>query len=525
MSDVELGSEQKLRAPEQYAEEIVIRAFPTVASHIIDDGCSLDQRQDLLDLNIVRIHFYNEGRLSHAQAMKIIRDSNKILRKEPNLLRIDAQATIIGDIHGQFYDMLALLETFDLSRDVLLFLGDYVDRGVFSTEVYFYLLLLKSHYPNNIFLLRGNHESRRMTEYFTFKRECLHKYSGEVYEECLESFRSLPVAAVVLSKLYCSHGGISPRISKVEEINQISRFIEVERDTTICDILWSDPHPLYDKTVDSLEFVQNEARGCSVYYTYAGVTKFLRNNRLRCIVRGHEVKQGGHSIYLSYNGFPSVITVFSAPNYCDAYGNRGAVLRYDGSKLKIKTFAEQPHPYCLPNGMDGVNWSISFFSQKISELYLDLLREIANDGAAEEVSERDAALAFEMEKSQNFATSMALVRMERENLTELEDEESEMVSATGIKLCESQENEFMETREMDRVNEMVPPKDTPRGLSLEISPSAVPPITKEVGEIKLERLLDKGDVITLEDNDTMKMDIPDKEKLKEEDTFYCWCFR
>jgi serine/threonine-protein phosphatase 2B catalytic subunit len=144
----------------------------------------------------------------------------------------------------------------------MLFLGDYVDRGSYSLEVVIFLYALKICYPQEIILLRGNHESRAMTEHFTFREEILRKYDDEdVYEIFIESFECLPIAADVNGDYLCMHGGISPELETIEDINKINRFVEPPLQGFLCDLLWSDP--CADKEAREHKFSKNLERECS----------------------------------------------------------------------------------------------------------------------------------------------------------------------------------------------------------------------------------------------------------------------
>ena len=157
-------------------------------------------------------------------------------------MKIDEPVVLVGDIHGQYYDVIHMLEKAGSPAEInYLFLGDYVDRGIYGTEVMLLLLSLKLNYPTSIVLLRGNHESRSMTENFTFRQEVIDRYDEQTYEIFLEVFNSLPIACVVDGKYLAIHGGISPEITKIEEINKIDRFQEVPLDGAFCDLLWADP--------------------------------------------------------------------------------------------------------------------------------------------------------------------------------------------------------------------------------------------------------------------------------------------
>ena len=170
-----------------------------------------------------------------------------ITKLEPNLVKREGEIVIIGDVHGQFYDMMSMLDKLtpklDKSKDFgLLFLGDYVDRGIQCVEVLLYLLALKINYPKQITLQRGNHESRSMTQYFTFRDECLEKYDQETYDLIMDFFDTLPLMSVVNNLYLCVHGGISPEMIEIEDVNtKINRFQEPPNTGLYCDLLWSDP--------------------------------------------------------------------------------------------------------------------------------------------------------------------------------------------------------------------------------------------------------------------------------------------
>lgn len=166
-----------------------------------------------------------------------------------------------------------------------LFLGDYVDRGIYGTEVMILLMCLKINFPSSIILLRGNHESRSMTENFTFRKEVIDRYDENTYEIFLEVFNSLPLACLVDDKYLAMHGGISPEMQKLEDINKIDRFQEVPLEGLFCDLLWSDP--MKDDEAIRGAYSKNNERDCSYFFGKKPLKKLLNNNDLMSIVRGH----------------------------------------------------------------------------------------------------------------------------------------------------------------------------------------------------------------------------------------------
>jgi serine/threonine-protein phosphatase 2B catalytic subunit len=360
----------------------VMTHIPYPATRLLELDDVFDKNTDKPSINVIRDHFFHEGRLSENVALKIINDARALMQNEPNVLILRDPITIVGDIHGQFYD---LLKIFEMGGDPLsgckyLFLGDYVDRGHFSIEVLLYLYAFKILFPSNFSLLRGNHECRHLTEHFTFRRECLIKYSLDIYDACTKSFDCMPLVAVINSKFLCVHGGISPGASTIDEITKINRFGEPPSTGPMCDLLWSDPYPDFDqnsyKTKDV--FLNNSTRGCSYYYTYSAVSKFLKANNLCSIIRAHEAQDSGFRFFKKQasTGFPSLITIFSAPNYLDAFNNKGAIIRYENNIMNTMQYNAMAHPYWLPNFMDVFTWSLPFVVEKVAEMLVAILNLI-----------------------------------------------------------------------------------------------------------------------------------------------------
>lgn len=340
-----------------------------------------------INIDSLKRHLYGEGRLTDAQLFWLIERAFSVFCLEENLIILDAPATVCGDIHGQFYDLLRLLELGgDPGVTNYLFLGDYVDRGMFSMECVILLFAHKINFPDKFFMLRGNHECRHLTSYFSFKDECLHKYNVEIYDAIMDAFDALPLAAVLNGQFFCVHGGLSPKIKRLEDIFHINRFIEPPSFGPMCDLLWSDPNPDFECEES---YKVNEPRGCSYYYSYKAVMEFLERNELLSLIRAHEAQDSGFSLMKTNpsSNFPSVITIFSAPNYLGTYNNKGAIFKYSNNAIDIKQFLKSPHPFVLPNWENGITWSIRFLCEKVGELIAALMFETDSDEGLSSSSE------------------------------------------------------------------------------------------------------------------------------------------
>jgi len=350
----------------------------------ISKALLFDKATDKPNCDALKAHLLREGRLKQEDVLDIIHRASDVFRKEPSLLKLKDPITVVGDIHGQFYDFVKLLEVGgEPDKTQYIFLGDYVDRGSYSFEVCMMLFAFKINFPKRVWLLRGNHECRQMTAFFNFRDECEHKLNIEVYDAFMEAFDTLPLAAVINGKFLAIHGGLSPEFRTLDQVNKIDRFREPPKDGIFCDLLWSDPAE--DKENESPRqvepYIKNEVRGCSWFFSYQAAMTFSQKNSLLSIIRAHEAQIEGYKMHKTNQatGFPTVITIFSAPNYCDVYNNRAAVLKFNNNTLNILQFNVSPHPYHLPNFMDVFTWSMPFVFEKVTEMLYRILQPSDSD--------------------------------------------------------------------------------------------------------------------------------------------------
>jgi len=256
------------------------------------------------------------------------------------------RVTVCGDTHGQYYDVLNIFEMngWPDANNPYLFNGDFVDRGSFSVEVILSFLLWKLYDPSCIYLSRGNHETKNMNRIYGFEGEVKAKYDDKIFQLFLEVFEWLPLAATIEKKVFVTHGGlpVEPGIT-LDDVRRIKRGMEPPEKGLMSDLLWSDPQPFPGKAPSK--------RGVGFAFGPDITAAFLEQNDLSLLVRSHEVKEEG---YLVEHG-GKTITVFSAPNYCDTMGNKGAFIHFDKSlKPKFTQYEAVPHPNVKPSKSSSV---------------------------------------------------------------------------------------------------------------------------------------------------------------------------
>ena len=303
----------------------------------------------------------------------VLAASRELLLAEPSLLRVDGAERgpgadapplrIVGDVHGQFGDLLRIL--FDLKREAAvtappptragppavdatapvpddradpsvaaargdeglpptaryLFLGDYVNRGRNGIECMVLLLCLKLLFPRHVLLLRGNHECASITRIYGFYDEVKRRFHIKLWKRFADVFNCLPLAAIVADRILCVHGGISPELVSLEQIANIQRPSDVPDRGLLADLLWADPNPEIPWWNEHSVAVSHDF-GIEAFRAVAAKAGF------EMLVRAHQVVEHGYDF--PFAGTREVVTVFSAPNYCGEFDNHGAVMLITG---------------------------------------------------------------------------------------------------------------------------------------------------------------------------------------------------
>ncbi|CUS21877.1 LAQU0S04e02850g1_1 [Lachancea quebecensis] len=287
----------------------------------------------------------------------IVSHAERLFRHEASVVELnnssetDVKISVCGDTHGQFYDVLNIFKRFGKvgSKHSYLFNGDFVDRGSWSCEVALLFYCLKILFPNSFFLNRGNHETDNMNKMYGFEDECKYKYSPRIFEMFSRSFEALPLATVINGSYLVMHGGLSSDSSvTLDDFKKINRFSQPPRDGPFMELLWSDPQ--------AAKGLGPSERGLGHSFGPDITAEFLSKNNLSKVFRSHEVRMGG----VQFEHDKKLVTVFSAPNYCDSQGNLGGIIHVvpgmgvvgqndnDDENLIVETFEAVGHPDIKP---------------------------------------------------------------------------------------------------------------------------------------------------------------------------------
>ena len=270
----------------------------------------------ILKLLSVRNKINKEVKLEYNEIIWLCEEVTKIFLNQPVCLYLDTPVNVCGDIHGQYPDLIRLFEAGGYPPDVnYLFLGDYVDRGEQSIETICLLFCFKIKCSNNFFLLRGNHECASLNREYGFYDECKRRYNIKLWKKFVDVFNCMPYSAIVEDKIIFMHGGLSPSLKHLGQLNEIIRPTDVPDEGLLCDLVWSDPE-------SNLKGWDVNDRGVSYTFNEKIVDNFLTIHNLEVLVRAHQVVEKGYEFF---NG-RKCVTIFSAPNYCGEFDNAGAMM-------------------------------------------------------------------------------------------------------------------------------------------------------------------------------------------------------
>lgn len=242
--------------------------------------------------------------LKNAEIQSICHAAREVFLQQPALLELSPPVKIVGDVHGQYTDLIRMFEMCGFPPNSnYLFLGDYVDRGKQSLETILLLLCYKLKFPENFFLLRGNHECANVTRVYGFYDECKRRCNIKIWKTFVDTFNCLPIAAIVAGKIFCVHGGLSPSLSQMDDIRQIARPTDVPDYGLLNDLLWSDPADMDN------DWEANE-RGVSYCFGKKVIMEFLQRHDFDLVCRAHMVVEDGYEFFDDR----ILVTVFSAPN-------------------------------------------------------------------------------------------------------------------------------------------------------------------------------------------------------------------
>jgi protein phosphatase len=243
---------------------------------------------------------------------------------------LDGSFVIVGDLHGHFLDLCRIFKTFQYPNTFkYVFLGDVVDRGQFSFETIFLILLLKYFFPTSVYLIRGNHEFRSLCSESGFLAEIEKLYPEEnIFDLFIDIFDVLPLAALLQKAFLCLHGGICPELKSLNQLKSIKKPISNYTNSLISGLVWSDPFE------EATKFLKNN-RGAGYLFGKFPLQSFLQNYSLKMLIRAHECAYNG----INYDLDNRVVTVFSASNYCGNSMNKSGVLMIkDNGEVQTQIF-------------------------------------------------------------------------------------------------------------------------------------------------------------------------------------------
>lgn len=287
-----------------------------------------------------------------SDSYEIIKKAKEILNQERSVLQIDLNSTenssinVVGDIHGNIDILVRIFSSEGYpSTTKYIFLGDYIDRGSNSCEVLILLYSYKILFPNNVFLLRGNHEFKDMAANYGFKKECIERiplyktddsYSLDGYDffnEITSTFPFLPVCAIVNQSIFCVHGGITALLENREQLMGIEKVgVDFTNENSVqVEFMWNDPNKAIEYSYE------RSPRGIGCLFNNEALESFLKTMKFSMVIRGHQMCNDGFDHPFGKDG--GILTVFSSNDYCGEFNSAAIAMISDKNVVSTKEFA------------------------------------------------------------------------------------------------------------------------------------------------------------------------------------------
>lgn len=296
-----------------------------------------------------RMHGINHQKIfpSNDTIIEIIKSAKSIFKKENSLLKIQGDFVVVGDIHGNIDDLLRIFEKLGYPPESnYLFLGDYVDRGNNSSEVIILLFCLKILYPDSIYLIRGNHECESISSMYGFKQECEKVFDDKIYKKLMKCFMYLSFAAVINESYFCVHGGISPFLRFLRDIENLEKPMLSSGNQIASDLVWSDPD-------ESVKIFENSSRGSGCLFGNKKLNSFLEKNGLKKLIRSHESCMDGFDYPLE-----NCITVFSNSDYCEMNNDAAVIcIKQDSDEISSSPSDDSGEQYTISTDCEKHDFS------------------------------------------------------------------------------------------------------------------------------------------------------------------------
>jgi diadenosine tetraphosphatase ApaH/serine/threonine PP2A family protein phosphatase len=247
--------------------------------------------------------------------LNVVSQAVSVLQREGAVLDVSGSVVVVGDIHGNLATLVRIFDEFGYPDSVcFVFLGDYIDRGPHSCEVLIFLYSLKILFPQNVILLRGNHEVGDTRDSCGFRRECLARFLPRVYSSIVESFSYLPIAVIINKRVFCVHGGLTPNLD-IRSLNKGSEGV-----------LWSDPR-------SDVDGFRESDRGRGFHFGRDAVEEFLKREGFELLIRSHEYCEEGFS--WPFGEKCGCLTIFSSVDYCGEKNDGSVCVLKEGEKPKV----------------------------------------------------------------------------------------------------------------------------------------------------------------------------------------------